>query len=178
VQRGRCSVEELIAELDRAPRNNSALLRRAVDDVRGGAQSVAEAEAIDVLQRSPLPPFEVNVPIITPSGMLIAVADCLWRRLRAVLEIDSREFHFREEDWQRTMARHSLLTRHGLSVDHYSPAQVRRNPQSWARGVEQWLRARAAELHLTYQASRNPLMIPLNLGRPEPFVVPDLAGQP
>jgi hypothetical protein len=174
VQRRRCTVDDLVAELDHVPRNNSANLRRAVDDVRGGARSVAEAEAIDVLRRSPVPAFEANVPIVTAAGMLIAVADCLWRALRAVLEIDSREFHFREEDWQRTMARHSLLTRYGLSLDHYSPAQIRRSPTTWAHGVEQWLRSRAAELHVAYQPARDPLVVPRNVGRPEPFIVPDL----
>jgi hypothetical protein len=176
VQRRRCSVPELIAEVDAAPRNNSAILRQAVDDLRRGARSVAEAETLDVLRRAPLPPFEANVPIVTAGGVLIAVADCLWRRLRAVLEIDSREFHYREEDWQRTMARHSLLSRHGLSVDHYAPSQLRRDRSAWVKGVQQWLRARAAELQLPYEPVRNPLVTPAAPGAPEPFVVAELLG--
>lgn len=174
VQQLRCSPEDVIAELESGPRNYSGLLRRAVSDLRAGAKSIAEAEAIDVLRRSPVPPFEANVPMVTASGVQIAEADCLWRELRAVLEIDSRQFHFEEEDWERTLARHSLLGRRGLAVDHYSPSQVRRNPELWAKGVEQWLRSRAAELRLPYRPAKDPLVVPAAPGKPEPFIVPDL----
>jgi hypothetical protein len=174
IQKRRCSPQEMIAELESGPRNYSGLLRRAVVDLRAGAKSVAEAEAIDVLGRSPLPAFEANVPIVTTNGVQIAEADCLWRELRAVLEIDSREFHFEEEDWERTIARHSLLGRHGLAVDHCTPKQFRRQGASWARGVEQWLRSRAVELRVAYRPVPNPLVLPVVPGKPEPFVVADL----
>jgi hypothetical protein len=174
IQRRFCSVEELVAELEGGPRNDSGFLRRALADVRGGAKSIAEAEAIDVLRRSPLPEFEANVPIVTASGKLIAEADCLWRELRAVLEIDSREFHFYEEGWDRTRKKHSRLGRHGLAVIHHSPAEVRSDSVLFAKQVEQWLRARAAELGIAYRPVAEPLRVPALPGRPEPFVVPDL----
>jgi hypothetical protein len=174
VQKRRCTAQDIIDELEKGPRNNSALLRRAVVDLRAGAKSVAEGDAIQLLNRWPLPPFEANVTIVTVRGVQIAEADCLWRELRAVLEIDSRQFHFEEEDWDKTMARHSLLGRHGLAVDHYSPAQIRRGGDAWTRGVEQWLRARAAELRVPYRPVKHPLVLPPVPGEPEPFVVPDL----
>ena len=176
VQRQRCRPEELIAELESGPRNHSALLRRAVDDLRSGAKSVAEAEAIGLLNRFPLPPFEANVPIVTTRGVRIAEADALWRELRAVLEIDSRQFHFEEDEWEGTMERHSLLGRRGLAVDHYSPKQVKRGGASWVKGVDQWLRARAAELQIEYRPVKHPLVLPPIPGEPEPFIVPDLLG--
>jgi hypothetical protein len=174
VQRKRCTAEDLISELELGPRNHSAHLRRAVADLRAGARSVAEAEAIDILRRSPVPRFEANVPIVTVSGRHVADADCLWRELRAVLEIDSRQFHFEEEDWEATMARHSVLGRYGLAVDHCSPKQIRRDNTVWARGVEQWLRARAADLQVAYRPAKDPLVLPAVPGKPAPFVVPDL----
>ena len=174
IQKRRCDPEGVIAELESGPRNHSGLLRRAVVDLRAGAKSIAEAEAIDVLRRSPVPPFEANVPVVTTSGVQIAEADCLWRELRAVLEIDSREFHFLEDDWKRTMARHSALGKRGLVMAHYPPSQIRRSPETWAKGVEQWLRARAAELRVAYRPARDPLVCPAVLGRPDPYVVPDL----
>jgi len=174
IQKQLCSIDDLVAELESGPRNNSGWLRNALADVRGGAKSIAEAEAIDILRRSPLPEFEANVPILTARGIQIAEADCLWRELRAVLEIDSREFHFAEEDWNRTRKKHSRLGRHGLSVDHHSPAEVRRSPTLFAKQVEQWLRARAVELGVPYRPVQDPLRVPAVLGRPEPFVVPDV----
>lgn len=174
IQREVCSIEDLVAELEDGPRNDSGFLRRALADVRGGAKSIAEAEAIDVLRRRPLPEFEANVPIMTVSGRLVAEADCLWRKLRAVLEIDSREFHFYEKQWDKTRKKHSKLGRHGLSVDHHSPAEVRSDGWLFAKQVEQWLRARAAELGVPYRPVRDPLRLPAVPGKPAPFIVPDL----
>jgi len=174
VQRRRCTAEDLIAQLEDGPRNDSALLRRALADVRRGALSIAEAEAIDILRRAVLPPFEANVPLVSASGLLIGVADCLWRELRAVMEINGRAFHFSEEDWNKTMARHNRLTRHGLSVAHHAPSELRGDSLAWAKGVDVWLRARAAELGIAYRPVRDPLVVPAVPGKPRPFVVPDL----
>ena len=171
VQRDICQIEDLLAEVHAGPRNGSAHLRRAVEDAIGGARSVAEAEAIDVLTKAPVPEFEANVPIIDQHGRLLAVADMLWRALRAVAEIDSREFHFNEADWKRTMTRHNQLMACGLAVAHYPPSLVRTSGAAWALDVARWLRARADELGVIYQPAngrRN------QRGVPEPFVVSGL----
>lgn len=73
------------------------------------------------------------------------MADFLWRRLRAVLEIDSREYHFEAADWQRTMQRHLELTTLGFSVVHRPPSALRQ-PRRFVAEVEAWLVARAVEL--------------------------------
>lgn len=170
VQNGRCEVEDLIAELEAGPRKHSALLRRAVADLRDGARSIAEAEAIEILRRAAVPAFDANVSIVTTGWVEFAVVDVLWRELRAVLEIDSRAFHFSEEDWTATRERHNRLTPYGLAVTHYSPAEVRAGKQAWARRVEVWLRARARELGVPYVVA--PRRRPLGAA-PEPFVVPN-----
>jgi hypothetical protein len=149
LQRGDCTVGELASELERGPRNDSALLRQALADGADGARSVAEAEALHELRRADVPPFEMNVPIIH-GGRLIAVADVLWRRLRAVLEVDSREFHFSEDDWNETMARHNRLSALALSVVHFSPKRIRGG--ALRREVPSWLRQRARELNVPYPA--------------------------
>jgi hypothetical protein len=146
IQRRLCTPDEMDAELRSGPRNDSALLRRALADVLDGAQSIAEAEAINLLRTIGAPAFEVNVPIIDHDGRLLAVADLLWRELRAVLEVDSREFHFGEADWKGTTRRHNVLTSRGLALQHYPPSEIRGRGVLWARDVVAWLHARAAEL--------------------------------
>ena len=146
VQRRLCTPEQVLSEYRSGPRNGSGLLRRVLDDVLRGARSVAEVDASRALRRCRLvPPFEMNAPIVD-GGRQIAVADFLWRSLRAVLEIDSREFHFSEVDWKATMVRHNRLTRMGYAVAHYPPSEVRRRPTAWATEVADWLSRRAAEL--------------------------------
>jgi hypothetical protein len=88
-----CRVQDLVTELDHCPRGGSAAFRIAVGDALDGAHSVAEARAARILSRAPA--FELNVPIVR-GGRVLYVVDVFWRTLRAVLEIDSREFHFGE----------------------------------------------------------------------------------
>lgn len=149
-QQGLCTAEALARELDDGPRNGSGHLRRALEDVLIGAASVPEAELADLMRGAGLPEFELNVPLVDYRGVVIAVADVLWRELRAVLEVDSRKHHFLETEWRGTMRRHNELTRCGLALTHYPPVELRDNRERVLGEIDQWLRARSAELRLPY----------------------------
>lgn len=148
VQHRLCTVDDLMAELGAAPRNGSGLLRRALAEVAEGARSAAEAQALQYLRRAAVPPFELNAPITDSRGRVVAYADVLWPRLRAVLEIDSREYHFDADDWRKTMRRHNKVARLGYALTHYPPSAI---GPGWTDEVETWLHARAAELHVPYR---------------------------
>lgn len=147
VQHDLCTVDDLIAELAAAPRNGSGLLRRALAEIADGARSAAEAQALQYLRRADVPPFELNAPITDLTGRVIAYADVLWPQLRAVLEIDSREYHFDADDWHKTMRRHNKVARLGYALTHYPPSAI---GAGWTDEVETWLHARAAELGVPY----------------------------
>jgi very-short-patch-repair endonuclease len=170
-QKGFCSADELHRELDLGPRNGSAYLRRALEDVFGGAASISEAELADLMRAAGLPSFELNVPILDGIGNHIATADVLWRELRAVLEVDSKEHHFLEPQWEQTMRRHNGLTRLGLAVTHYPPTDLRRRTEEVMTEVDEWLRARAVELGVPYPPG--PSKIP-----GAPLVLPPSAQTP
>jgi len=153
VQRGSCQPADLLAELANCPRAGSHWLRVALQDVANGSLSVAEAEAADRLWAAHVPAFEQNVPVLDASGRLIAVVDVLWRALRAVLEIDSREFHFSERDWRSTMNRHNLLIGCGLAVRHDAPSMIRSSGSAWGQSVRAWLDRRAIELGVELESS-------------------------
>lgn len=164
VQRGLCTPDALRGVIADTARRGSGHLRRAVVEVLDGARSVAEAAALADLCTAAVPPFELNTALVDPSGRVVAVADFLWRRLRAVLEIDSREFHFSERDWKRTSTRHNRLTAAGFSLLHFSPSQVSAGT-GWLDQVVTWLRRRAVELGIDYDPApeviraAQPLMI-------------------
>ncbi len=143
------SPADLLEELSTGPRDWSARLRPALRDVWDNAHSVAEAEAIDALREAEVPAFEVNVPLVG-SGAIIAVGDIVWRALRAVLEVDSREFHFDELNWKRTSQRHNRLTAAGLTLMHYPPSVIGAANSGWIDEVAAWLRHRADELDVPY----------------------------
>jgi hypothetical protein len=170
VQRRKCSPGELVAELEACPRNGSRMFRRALADVLDGARSIAEAEAVDFLRRVAVPAFELNVPILDHTGVRVSVADVLWREMRAVAEIDSREYHLGEKQWKGTGHRHNRLTTGWLALEHFPPSEIRSRRMDWARDVEIWLRGRARELGLPYRPGRGPIRA--GPDGPPPLVLP------
>lgn len=170
VQRRRCGVQDLIVELDAGRRPGDRLLRQVLDDVADGARSVAEVEVASCLQRAEVPSFELNVPIVNTAGAVLFVVDVLWRNLRAALEVDSRECHFSDAEWQATLARHNQLTRFSLSLTHYPPKVITRPARPWVREVEEWLRVRADEIGATWRRGTG-VVRPRPGEQPPPFVV-------
>jgi very-short-patch-repair endonuclease len=139
---GLCTLEQLQRELVAGPRRGSRNLRLAIADVAGGAWSAPEAEAAAILRASRYPDFEQNARIVLPGGAVL-YADFLWRRLRAVLEIDSDEHHYLDPvDRDATAARSSLLQTCGYTVMSRRPAVLTRSPARFRRDVESWLEAR------------------------------------
>ena len=152
-----CTTTELREEYLAGPRQHSRFLRRALDDVLDGARSVAEAIVIDALRMAAVPSFEVNVPVHDHNGRLRYVVDVLWRSLRAVVEVDSREHHFMERDWLATMRRHNELSRAGFVVTHWASAAIREDPHGFAREVSARLSRRATELGVDLPAGAGPI---------------------
>lgn len=170
IQRKRCTVDELRVEYEAGPRNRSAGLRLAVNSVLDGARSVAEDRAARRLCTAGAPAFELNVPVVDENGTLLFVLDQLWRDLRAAVEIDSREFHFSEEDWQRTLVRHNVLTRRGLALLHYPPKLVTCTGSTFAPDVTDWLVDRSIELGVALPTGQGVLRS--GADGPEPLVLP------
>lgn len=130
VQRRRCSVDLLIAELAAGPRNGSRLLRIALGEVAEGVLSVAEADFRELILRAGLPRPEFNARLRRADGSLLAVVDAWWAEAQVAGEVDSREWHLSPADWERTMRRHNELARCGIQVLHFSPRQIRSEPRA------------------------------------------------
>jgi very-short-patch-repair endonuclease len=127
VQRRRSTILLLSAELAAGPVRGSALLRHALAEVSSGIRSIAEADFRRLIQRAglPLPMFNAR---LYEGQYLLAVVDAWWPEAGVVGEVDSREWHLAPEDWERTMLRHAELSAHGLVVLHFSPRQLRNEP--------------------------------------------------
>jgi very-short-patch-repair endonuclease len=136
--RGRhCTLAELHSELEAGPRNRSSRLRQALAGVSAGAWSAPEARAAATLRRAGIVDFDQNVALHIAGRRL--VVDFLWRRRRAVLEIDSVEHHLDPADWRRTLDRHLALTTAGFSVIHRTPRDVMIDPARFVADVVAWL---------------------------------------
>ncbi|MGN6606886.1 MAG: hypothetical protein ACTHMS_07735 [Jatrophihabitans sp.] len=171
IQRGRVGVADLVREYEQGPRNGSHWLRQALKDAIAGAKSIAEADASQRMTAARVPTYELNVPVHNEFGELLFEVDVLWRMLRAVLEVDSREYHLDEAAWLATMAKHKALTVHGIALVHDAPSVIKR--PGWGDGVREFVRRRAVELGLPAPSGRGPFVRPPGEA-PPPLVIPGL----
>ena len=70
-------------------------------------------------------------------------------------EVDSREYHYSAEDWQGTMRRHDRLVAHGVLLLHFTPKQIRDQPEEVVAQIRAALAAGRgrARLPITYRAA-------------------------
>jgi hypothetical protein len=128
VQQQRCSIAVLILELEQGPKKGSMLLRAALAEVQEGIRSAPEGDLRDLLQREGIPAPVFNARLYD-GDTLIAVTDAWWPDAGVAAEVDSREYHYNAEDWQQTMRRHDRLVAHGVLLLHFTPRQIRTQPE-------------------------------------------------
>ncbi|MGV9264349.1 hypothetical protein ACWDRR_06775 [Kitasatospora sp. NPDC003701] len=129
VQRRHCDLGELLDQLLARP---GALavprVAQVVEDLAAGVRSVVEGEARELLRGAGLPEPLWN-PVLFLDGRFLAVPDAYWPRACVALEIDSRAWHLRPADHERSLARANRLTAAGLPVVRATPVQLRREPE-------------------------------------------------
>ena len=103
--------------------------RKVLEDIVGGARSVAEVDAMRVWKRTRLPQPVWNVVLQNGRGEHIAVPDA-WFDVGLAWEIDSYEFHFQRGDYARTIDRNARYAAAGVLVLQTLPNRLRSNPKS------------------------------------------------
>jgi hypothetical protein len=124
VQRGRCPLDVIAGEARSGPSRGSALLRQAVAEVGEGIRSATEGDFRGLIKHAGLPMPMFN-PSLYAGGRFIARPDCWWPDAGVAAEADSREWHLSPREWERTLARHALMSAHGIVVLHFTPQQIR-----------------------------------------------------
>jgi hypothetical protein len=71
----------------------------------------------------------------------VAVADAWWPEAGVAAEVESREWHLSPEDWERTLRRHARISAHGIIVLHFTPGQIRAEPERVLADIESALAA-------------------------------------
>ncbi|MBQ1075565.1 type IV toxin-antitoxin system AbiEi family antitoxin domain-containing protein [Micromonospora sp. C31] len=137
VQRGFTDLARLDEEIRRARRSRTALVRKAFSEVVQGTRSAPEAELRECLAGSRLlPEIRWNPRLVAGDGGSLPTPDGYLADAAVALEVDSQEYHFSPGDWARTLDRHNELSRHGILILHFTPAQIRRDPGRIRRTVE------------------------------------------
>lgn len=130
IQRRRCTPQALECELERGCQRGTALPRRAMMELLGGAQSVAEGDAFWLWKRAGLPECERNVPVFDANGGYIATPDAWVDEVAFAWEVDSREFHFELEGYAATLARNARYAAAGIVVVQTLPSRIRNEPDA------------------------------------------------
>jgi very-short-patch-repair endonuclease len=74
----------------------------------------------------------------------LARPDAWWPDAGVAVEVDSREWHLSPRDWERTMRRHSEMSARGIIVLHFTPRQLKREPDRVLTAITQALDAAGA----------------------------------
>jgi hypothetical protein len=125
VQSRRCWIDELAEELRDGPRQGSALFREALSEVAVGIRSAPEAELRNLIIKARLPLPMFNPSLYLANGTFIARPDAWWPEAGVAIEVDSKRWHFWEDDWERTMDRHSDLGQYSIVTLHFTPYKLR-----------------------------------------------------
>lgn len=135
IQRGRCDLASLINETNSGPSRGSRLLRLALGEVRDGVRSAAEADLRSLIEHSDVEKPMYNPALYTADGEFLGIADAWWQRAGVAAEIDSRQYHFFGESYERTLLRHNKVTAHAISVLHIPPGSLKREPSAILRDI-------------------------------------------
>ncbi|WIX83921.1 hypothetical protein QRX50_14285 [Amycolatopsis carbonis] len=144
VQRKRCSLIQLDRELSRGSQRGSAIPRRALATLLGGAESVAEADAWELWKSTGLPDAEWNVTVFDEQGGYVAKPDAWCDDIAFAWEIDSRAWHEEWDGYANTLARNARYAAAGIVVLQTLPMRLRTEPDRVA-----------AELRAAYAAARS-----------------------
>jgi hypothetical protein len=139
VQRGRCQVGDLAAELAGGSNAGSALFRAALADVADGIRSTAEADLKDLLIKARLPTPLFNPSLYAADGTFIAIPDGWWPELGIAIEVDSLEWHLSPQDHADTLARGRRMARYQIVVLRFTPRQLRSDPATVIRDIREAL---------------------------------------
>ena len=128
VQRDKCTIKTLAAELSQGPNQGSVLFREALGDVADGIRSSAEGDLRDLLARSGLPMPLFNPWLYNEHGTFVARPDAWWPELGIAVEVDSKQWHTSPEDHAKTLARGRRMARYQIVVLRFTPRQIRSEP--------------------------------------------------
>jgi hypothetical protein len=128
VQDRGCTSWQLKQELDAGPVHYSALLRSVLTEVTDGVRSAPEAELRDLIRKAGLPMPLFNPRLYLRDGTFIACPDAWWPEAGVAVEVDSKRWHLRPDDWERTMDRHAQLGQYSIVTLHFTPHRLRTGP--------------------------------------------------
>jgi hypothetical protein len=135
VQRGRCTLDELVQELNNGPSAGARWYRMALAEVSDGIRSAAEADLKRLIDRSDLDKPVYNADLYTLDGIFLGRPDAWFGRAGVAGEVDSRQYHLRAKDYEETTDRHNRMEAAGIHVLHWLPSTINSEPAKVIAGL-------------------------------------------
>jgi very-short-patch-repair endonuclease len=151
VQTKLCLIEQLADELCSGSMQGSAHFRAALAEVIAGVRSTVEAELRRLIMRGRIPEPMFNARLFVGDDF-VATPDAWWPEFGVAVEVDSKAWHLLPEHWEQTMARHARMTALGILVLHFTPRQIREEPEKVMRIIRQTLVTRRDQPKLPIRA--------------------------
>ena len=129
VQRGHCTLEELVAELNDGPSAGRRWYRMALTEISEGIRSAAEADLKRLIDRSDLDRPMYNADLYTLDGIFLGRPDAWFARAGVAGEVDSREYHLGAKDYEETTNRHNRMEAAGIHVLPWLPSTIKAKPR-------------------------------------------------
>jgi hypothetical protein len=128
VQRGRCTLEELLTELNDGPSAGARWYRMALTEISEGIRSAAEAQLKHLIDRSDLERPVYNADLYTLDGVFLGRPDAWFAQAGVAGEVDSREYHMGAKDYEETTKRHNRMEAAGIHMLHWLPSTIKAEP--------------------------------------------------
>jgi hypothetical protein len=141
IQKGRCTVQHLIAELVNGPTSGTRLFRAALAEVSEGVRSNAEADLKRLIDRSDIEKPMYNPKLYLPDHTFLCSPDLWWPRHGVAGEVDSRAYHMSAKDYADTTKRHNRVEGTGVRLLHWLPSTITREGNSVIRDIRRTLAA-------------------------------------
>ena len=137
VQRRIVTVPALRHELELGPRRDSAKVRRAIDAAEAGAWSLPEVDLQRTLsQSSLLPELWLNPQLTSSDGTRLPTPDGWIDEVGLALQVHSRTYHLRDQEWEATVSADSALGECGIVVLGVTPDQLATSPRVFRQRAE------------------------------------------
>jgi hypothetical protein len=137
VQRRQVTAAQLLAEVEAGAIRGSALVRRAVLEAQAGPWSLPEADVLAACSRSRvLPRIWPNPELVAPDGARLPSPDGWLDEVGLAVQVHSREYHLRDDDWEGTVQGDTLLGSYGIAVIAVTPRSFAADPGGFVGRVE------------------------------------------
>jgi hypothetical protein len=140
IQKGKCGIAELAREVEQGRTQGSRLLREALAEVQSGIWSTTEGDLKRLLSRAGIEEPIFNPMLYAQDTTFLGCPDAWWPKAGVAVEVDSVQYHLNARGYSETMQRHNRMAKAGITILHWLPSTIRKQPDQVISDLQDALR--------------------------------------